>query len=505
VSRIRHFFVLLVLAGTLGGLSATAQEAVKPKPDAPAPKESLSITRHSVTVDGAKLDYEATAGTLVLKTDEGKATASIFFVAYTRPSADARQRPLTFVFNGGPGSSAVWLHLGAFGPRRVPVGDVGDPIVPPYQLVDNASTLLDLTDLVFIDPVSTGYSRAAPGTDPRQFHGVSQDIDSVGRFIRQYLTRFDRWPAPKFLAGESYGTTRAAGLAGWLHGQGIDLNGILLISAVLNFQTLRDDPGNDLPYPLFLPSYTATAWYHQRLAEDLQRLELRKLLSEVEKFALSDYTVALMKGGTLPAEEQQAIAGRLARYTALPEEFIRRANLRVDPARFRKELLRDRGGHVGRFDSRFIGQDRDAVSTVPDFDPSYVAVQGPYTASLNAYVRHDLKIDKEIPYEILTSRVQPWDYGSARNRYLNVAPTLAETLTKNRQLRVFVANGWYDLATPYFATEYTFDHMHLDPDAARRVTMTYYDAGHMMYVHRPSLVKLKKDVAAFVRRVLQEN
>jgi carboxypeptidase C (cathepsin A) len=490
--------VLLTIGLILSPAFAQESPPAKSTPKSDPPVESLSRTHHSVTVSGAKIDYEATAGNLVLKTEEGKATSSVFFIAYTKLGEEAARRPVMFTFNGGPGSSSVWLHMGAFGPRRVPVGDVGEPIVPPYRLSENAHCLLDVTDLVFIDPVSTGYSRPAPGQDGKEFHGVQQDIRSVGEFIRLYLTRFGRWDSPRFVAGESYGTTRAAGLSGHLPGQGIDLNGVILISAVLNFQTLRFDPGNDLPYPLFLPSYAATAWYHGKLA-NRPKGPMAEFLDEVRKFAADDYATALMKGRDLSSADRAEIVRKLAQYTGLSEEYVARSKLRIDISRFRKELLRDANKTAGRFDSRFTASALDPVSAEPDGDPSYTAVQGPYTALVNSYLRNDLKVEKDIPYEILTGRVQPWDYGSARNRYLNVAPTLREALVRNPQLRVLVCNGYYDLATPFFATEYTFNHMELDEAQVGRVQMTYYDAGHMMYVHKPDLEKLKKDVATFIR------
>jgi carboxypeptidase C (cathepsin A) len=463
-------------------------------------KETLSETRHTLALGEAKLDYVATAGTLLLKEEEGKARAGVFFVAYTKAGVtDPAKRPITFTFNGGPGSSSVWLHMGAFGPKRVLLSDKGDPPPPPYRLVDNDLTLLDLTDLVFIDPVTTGYSRPAPGQSPKQFHGVTEDVKAVGEFIRLYTTRFRRWASPKFLAGESYGTTRAAGLAGHLQDRlGMNLNGVILISSILNFETARFDDGNDLPYSLFLPTYTATAWYHKKLAPDLQS-DLRRTLDEAEKFALTDYTVALMKGNKLGPEETKVVAGRLARYTGLSEDYILRSNLRVPIQRFTRELLRGQGRSVGRFDSRYKGIDRDGAGETPDFDPSYSAVQGAYTATLNHYLRTQLKYESDLPYEILTGRVQPWNFGSATNRYLNVAPKLRQAMTKNRHLRVFVANGYYDLATPYFGTEYTFNHLDLDRSLAGNVTMGYYEAGHMMYVQREAHRQLKRDLAKFIR------
>jgi carboxypeptidase C (cathepsin A) len=450
-------------------------------------------------LNGAKLEYTATAGTLVLKEEDGKPTAGVFFVAYTKEAADRSRRPITFTFNGGPGSSSVWLHLGAFGPKRVLMKPDGEPLPPPYRLVDNDLTLLDLTDLVFIDPVSTGYSRPAPGVSGKQFHGVQEDIQSVGEFIRLYTTRFNRWESPKFLAGESYGTTRAAALVGYLQDRlGMNFNGVLLVSSILDFQTARFDEGNDLPFVLFLPTYTATAWYHKKLSPDLQS-DLRKTLDEAEQFALGEYASALLQGSRLPAEARDRIARKVALYTGLTEDYVRRANLRIEIQRFCRELLRKEGRTVGRFDSRLMGRDLNDVGERPEYDPSYAAIQGTYTATLNDYVRRELGFKSDLPYEILTSRVQPWDFGTAKNRYLNVAPSLRQAMTKNPALRVFVANGYYDLATPYFATEHTFHHLGLAPELAKHVTMGYYEAGHMMYIHRESHVRLRKDLATFLQ------
>ena len=491
----RLLLLVTLLATALAGAVAADEPAAKPG----AGKDRLVETNHTVTLNGNKLEYTATAGTLPLRNDEGKVTARVFFVAYTKTGVtDASVRPITFAFNGGPGSSAVWLHLGGLGPRRVQLGPDGELPPPPFRLADNPWTILDMTDLVFIDPVSTGFSRAEDEKDAKQFHGVQPDLEAVGEFIRLYLTRFQRWGSPKFLAGESYGSTRAAGLAGYLHERhGIDLNGVILISAVLNFQTIRFDEGNDLPYVLFLPAYTATAWYHKKLPPELQG-DLRSALAAAEQFAVAEYSVALLKGGQLTADEQRQIARKLARFTGLSEDYILRANLRIGAQRFMKELLRSARRTVGRFDSRFTGTDSDAVGEVMEYDASYAAVQGPYTAALNQYIRGELKYESDLPYEILTGKVQPWDYGAARNRYLNMTRSLRLALVQNPHLRVFVASGYYDLATPYFAMDYTIRHLGLDPSQRDRVTTAYYEAGHMMYIHQPSQEKLKRDLAAFI-------
>jgi len=477
----------------------------------PAPKDELVETKHSVTINGQEIRYTVTCGTMVLKEEaekkgekegefEGeKPRASIFFVAYTRDDiADHSQRPLTFSFNGGPGSSSVWLHLGLLGPRRVLLDDEGYTFAPPYKLVDNAYSMLDMTDLVFIDPVSTGYSRAVPGEKPKQFHGFKKDIESVGDFIRLYTTRYQRWTSPKFLIGESYGTTRAAGLSGYLQERhGMYLNGIMLVSSILNFQTADFNTGNDLPYILILPTYAATAWYHHRLTGELEN-DLHATLEQVEAFALGDYTLALMQGDALPQEERLLVTRKLARFTGLSEDYIERTNLRVGIFRFTKELLRHERRTVGRLDSRFKGIDRDAAGEHFEFDPSMTNIGGPYTATLNDYVRSELEFKSDLPYEILSERVHPWSFADFENEYVNVAETLRQAMTTNTYLKIYVANGYYDLATPYLATRYTFNHLELDPSLHDNLRMGFFEAGHMMYIHIPSLKKLKGELAEFI-------
>lgn len=468
-------------------------------PPAPLTEERVE-TKHTVTVNGVPLDYQAVAGTLVLKDEKGKDKASVFYVAYLKEGVtDPGQRSVTFSFNGGPGSSSVWMHLGLLGPRRVLSGDVDNLLPPPHRLVDNEYTLLDETDLVFIDPVSTGYSRPAPDQEADQFHGVEQDVESVGDFIRLFVTRYGRWMSPKFLIGESYGTTRAAGLSGYLQDRhGLYLNGLMLVSSILNFQTARFTTGNDLPYILFLPTYTATAWYHNRLADDLQA-DLPRALSEAESFATTEYTLALMRGARLGPDQRLSVVKKLARLTGLSPDFIERSNLRVTIHRFTKELLRDQGLTVGRLDSRFTGIDRDAAGEHFEHDPTTSATLGAYTGALNHYLRHELKYENDMPYEILTGLWENWDYSKHQNQFLDISETLRAAIAKNPFLRVLVANGYYDLATPYFATDYTFNHLGLPPSRQANVCLTFYEAGHMMYIHEPSLTKMKDDLAKFIR------
>jgi carboxypeptidase C (cathepsin A) len=378
--------------------------------------------------------------------------------------------------------------------------DEGMALPPPYRLVDNESSLLDLTDLVFIDPVTTGWSRAVPGVDDKKYHGVRGDVESVGEFIRLYTGRYGRWGSPKLLAGESYGTTRAAALSRYLQERhGMYLNGIVLLSTILNFGTARFDIGNDLPYPLFLPTYTATAWYHKRLPADLQGGDLKTALAEAEKFAMGEYTLALMKGNRLSPEERHDVASKLARLTGLSAPYLEGANLRPEISAFDKELLRDRRQTAGRLDSRFIGTDREAAGDRDEFDPSYAAIQGPFTAAFNTYAHDSLGFTSDLEYETLTGRVSPWSFREWSNEYLNVAEDLRYAMAVNPSLKVFVANGYYDLATPYFATRYTFDHLGFEPTYPQRVTMRYYEAGHMMYIRHAELKKLKEDIAAFLR------
>lgn len=480
------------------------------------PKDELVVTQHTATIGRETIEYTVTCGTIVLKEEseakgekEGEAEgekpkATIFFIAYTRNGVwDLSKRPVTFSFNGGPGSSSVWLHLGALGPRRVEMGDAGALLPPPWRLVNNAESLLDVTDLVFIDPVSTGYSRPVVGEKARQFHGFKKDIESVGDFIRLYASRYQRWASPKFLIGESYGTTRAAGLSGYLQERhGMYLNGLMLVSAILNFQGYEFDPGNDLPYLTHLPTYAATAWYHRQLADDLQNMELEAFLAEVKAFAFGEYNLALMQGAALPADQREQIVQKLARYTGLSADYIERCNLRVEIYRFTKELMRHRRRTVGRLDTRFLGIDRDSAGEHFEHDPSMSAILGPYTATFNHYVRADLKFEKDLPYEILNFKVWPWSFAEHENRYLDVAETLRKAMSVNPFLKVFVANGYYDLATPFCAAEYTFSHLGLDAELQSNLSMAYYPAGHMMYVHSPSLAKLKLDLATFIRQSL---
>lgn len=497
---------LLFAVSVLAAPALTAQELQAGDPTS-EPETPPVVTQHQIRVGGTALRYAATAGYMPLRTEDGELKANVFFIAYTRTDVeDGSNRPLTFSFNGGPGSSSVWLHLGAIGPKRVLMTDDGEALPPPYRLVDNEGTWLEFSDLVFIDPVLTGYSRPAPGEDRTQFHGLQEDVESVGEFIRMYITRYERWSSPKFLAGESYGTTRASGLSAYLQQRhGMYLNGIVLVSAVLNFQTLRFHPGNDLPFALFLPTYTATAWYHGKLPADLQSGSLEAAVDAARSFAARDYTLALTTGADQTASERQATVGQLARFTGLSDGFIDEADLRIAQPEFVNELLRNEGLRAGRLDSRFKGPRPPGQQEAFEFDPSYSAIQGAYTAMLNSYVREQLGYENDLPYEILSGRVRPWNWGSAGDGYPYVADDLRQAMEQNPALRVLVANGYYDLATPFYATEYTFAHLGGDPALRERVHMTYYPAGHMMYIHKPSLLQLQADVRQFMDRAIPGN
>ncbi len=489
-------FFLMPAALTAG----EPQTAPTTAPSEPPPADKISVTQQQIAIGDRTLRYSATAGTLLMKDEAGKPKADVFFTAYeVQPPADAAARPITFVFNGGPGAASVWLHLGTVGPRRVKLDEVGHAPAPPYALVDNPDTWLDATDLVFIDPVGTGFSRPAAGEKTEQFYGVEEDIQWVADFIRLYTTRYNRWPSPKFLAGESYGTTRAAGLSEFLLDRyGIGLNGIVLISSVLDFQTISFGQGNDLPYVMYLPSYAAIAWYHRKLPEDLQA-DLPKTLKQVEQWAVRDYASALLRGDSLSADEAAEINKRLARYTGLDLSLVRKSRMRIDPGVFRKALLEGSRQVLGRFDARLTGYDPEPLSRNPDYDPSLSPFLAAYSATLNDYVRRSLKFESDLPYEALSGKVQPWNFGRSGTGYLNVAENLRGAMLKNPSLKVLFACGYYDLATPYLATRYTIDHLNVGDTMRGNVSQTFYDGGHMMYHHAASAKKLHDDAVAFIR------
>jgi carboxypeptidase C (cathepsin A) len=538
----------LVLVFCLSALSLSSllarekQKNQKPEAEKNEPNQSkddkekeeeepkLSVSEHTINIGGKPVKYKATAGYIVLKQylpkpdkeqeqegpppdqqdekkEEGdkpkkreKPLARVFFIAYTRDDvSNVGKRPLTFSFNGGPGSASVWLHMGGLGPRRAVLTEKGEALPPPYRLEDNAFSWLDESDLVFIDPVSTGFSRPEPDEKAKKFHGYKEDIQSVGEFIRLYTTKYQRWTSPKFIAGESYGTTRAAGLSDYLQDRyGIYLNGIVLVSSVLNFQTLDFSPGNDEPFAFFLPSFTAAAWYHKKLPPDLQSKSLADVLKEAENFASNDYLLALFQGDALSAESKKKIAAQVSRYIGLPADYINQLNVRIPDSLFFTHLLIDRNRSIGRLDARFTGIRYNPGTDDFDYDPSGEAVNGPFTATFNDYVRRELKFESELPYETVAD-VRPWNWNDYENRYLDVAEDLRKAMSRNPYLKVWICCGRYDLATPYFASEHTVRQMSLDPAIHNNIRLTYYESGHMLYIYKPALEKFKSDFVDFVK------
>jgi carboxypeptidase C (cathepsin A) len=502
------WFLPFALAARLHAADASTTNSPSADTNAPAKNDAATIpdathkpvfTTNTVTIAGQRVIYVAETGMLPILKKDGTTSASVFYVAYTRQGqTNKSSRPITFCFNGGPGSSSVWLHLGALGPRRVKMNEDGTLPPPPFGLVDNEYSILDKSDLVFIDPVATGFSRAAKDEKADEFFGDAEDLDSVGEFIRLWTTRHERWLSPKYLCGESYGVFRAAGLADHLSSRyGMYLNGMILVSGVLDFATIWDNPGNDVPYPLYLPAYTAAAQFHKKLPDDLQN-DLTKALAESREFAKGEYAAALQKGDSLSADEHKKIAAELARLTGLKPQVIEDNHLRIDEGVFRKQLLHDEGLILGAYDARITGRDDDAASPYPDFDPSDAAVLGPFSAAMNSYVRGELKFEDDLPYELIAS-VQPWNYG-VRNSYASSGEKLASTMNQNPYMKILVLGGRCDLVCPIDTVHYALDHMQLDANYRTNITYAEYDAGHMMYINLPDLKKLHADVESFLSK-----
>jgi carboxypeptidase C (cathepsin A) len=457
----------------------------------------VTTAKNTVTIGSQKIDYTSHAGYLDLKNDTGKLIAKIFFTYYKKNNEDAAARAITFAFNGGPGSSSVWLHMGALGPRLVLLKEDGTATAPPYKIINNEYSWLNKTDLVFIDPVSTGFSRAAAGENAKQFHGYVEDIQSVGAFIRHFLSRYERWGSPKFLAGESYGTTRAAGLSQFLQSNyRIYLNGLFLISPVLNFGTNDYYIGHDLPRALYIPSYTAAAWYHKKLPAALQTAGLQQALKESEAFALGEYATALLKGGWLSEAEKDKLAEKMSYYTGLSKDYCLKANLRVEENRYYKQLRRNDGLSIGRLDARFTGRDLDDAGELVSFDPSFTNIDGPFSSALNDYFQKELNLKEEKAYNIFGD-VRPWNYSNVQNQFLNVGESLREAMAKNPSLKVYVGSGYYDFATPYFTAKYDIEHLFLRPEARKNIRHFFYESGHMYYINKPDIIQFKKDIDSF--------
>jgi carboxypeptidase C (cathepsin A) len=514
---------LLLLAAPAPGAYAQGRAAAQTTTPAPAPAaqpggrgrggvagpgpavggevdETPIVTKHSITVDGKAINYTATVAQMPLKDASGETEAHIFYMAYTQDGVtDGAKRPLTFCFNGGPGSASMWVHMGGMGPRSPKLMSDGSMAPPPYQIIDNQHTWLDQTDLVFIDPVGTGYSRAKTIEIARRMNGVQGDIQSVGEFIRMYVTRNNRELSPLFIAGESYGTFRAAGLGGYLIDRGIAFNGIILIGTTLNLETIwsRSD---DLVYQLELPTYAADAYYHKKVPADLQKKDLKSYLKEVEGFAQGEYAAALAKGDDLPAAERKAVIDKLVRYCGLDAHYIDETNLRWDVSHFTRQLLRDKHETIGRYDGRLIGPSSQNTGETSEFDPSSTLITPPFTAVFSDYIRTELGYKSDL-YYYPSGGIQPWDYG-VQNGFGDTTSMLRNAMTKNPYMKVMVAAAYFDLATPYYAVEYTFNHMGLSPEMHKNITWNFYTAGHMLYIDSDSHAKLKHDVQEFLSGAL---
>jgi carboxypeptidase C (cathepsin A) len=496
---------LLLLCSAGAALAQPAQPpppsaAHAPEPDKPVPPPTVSVTRHVGTFGGQRIAYTATASETYLKADDGTPKAAIFSVSYVKEPRDAG-RPVVFLYNGGPGSGSVWLHMGAFGPKRVAIpSDARDDGAPPYPMVDNPDCLLDVADIVFIDPVGTGFSHPLGKTEGKEYWGVTADAKSVSQFIRLWLNDNGRWNSPKYIGGESYGTTRSAALVNQLEGtyNDVALNGIILISTILDFSADTFAQGNEMPHIMYLPTMAATAWYHHKVPNPPASVE--DFVRDAREFALGEYASALLKGQRLQGDERARVRAKLARFTGLSEDYLERSDLRVTDNRFYKELLRDRGLTVGRLDSRYTGKDYDAAGERPDNDPSFYGIDGGYTAAINSYVRGDLGFRSDRSYQTIAG-LGSWDWeladqGRDSTYYKNVAPYIGKAMRENAGLRVFVGAGYYDFATPLLGAEYSLTRTGFP---AGRIQFHYYNAGHMMYVHDEDRAKLSGDVREFIR------
>lgn len=522
MGSLRNRFVFLslsvLLCAPLGTSPAAAQDqgadqkspaGKEPTPaPTPTPAPPPAVTHRKMTLGGKLIAYTATAATIDLKDAKNEAVARVFFVAYTADGTDAKQRPVTFAFNGGPGSASIWLHMGSFGPMRVETSDAQYTAPAPYRVVENSESLLDRTDLVFVDAIGTGFSRIIGKGEAKNFYGTDQDVAAFAQFVERWVTVNNRWNSPKFLMGESYGTTRSAALLAHLNEKGMAFNGAVLISSYLNaWDDLNGPPfSNDRAYELYLPTMAAAAWYHKKL--DPRPPDLPGFLAEVRKFALGEYEQALQQGNRLDEAARASVVAKLHRYTGLPEAFLRNANLRIDPSRFQKELLRGERRTVGRLDARFSGSDHDAAGEFPEYDPAGTAIAAAYTAGFNSYVRESLGYKTEELYKPTNYEEvgKDWDdrhrTGGGRSPMPDVAEDLRSVMSVNTDLKIFSANGYFDFATPFFETEYTLAHMGLEPGLEKNISFGYYPSGHMIYLHEPALKQMKADLARFYDQTL---
>jgi carboxypeptidase C (cathepsin A) len=498
-----RFLGMLAAVSTLAlAVPTIAQDAPKAeaaKPAAPAPQAQVKSRDLAGTFGGQRIAYRATISDTILSDEAGKAEAVIVTTSYVKTPVDA-SRPVFFIYNGGPGSGSVWLQMGAFGPKRVAIpSDARDDGAPPYPLLDNPDSLLDVADLVFIDPPGTGFSYLTQGTDPKKYYGLKQDGRAVAQVIRRWINDNGRWGSPKYLGGESYGTSRTAMVVDELEGStynDVGLNGLILISTILDFAGREPTPGNELAYVVTLPNMAAAAYYHGKV----QAPSVEAIVEEARRFAIGPFASALLKGQDLPAEERSSVRRELARLTGLSEEYLEQADLRVTDQRFYKELLRDRGLTIGRLDARYTGKDYDNAGETPDADPSFYGIDAGYTAAINQWARETLGYQTDRTYQSIGAVGGQWDWslgsGWGRNAYLNIAPLIGQAMRQNSQLRLFNAQGYYDFATPFFGAEYSLKRTGIPQE---RITWKYYDAGHMMYVRHEDRVKLSADIRDFIK------
>jgi carboxypeptidase C (cathepsin A) len=485
--------------------AGTADKAAE-KPGKPIPKEESSVTHHQVKIDGRDIAYTATAANLLIRKEDDP-VASIFYVAYTRDGAtNLEKRPVTFFYNGGPGSSTIWLHMGSFGPRIVETANALPTGPAPYHLVNNGNSLMDRSDLVFMDAVDTGFSRIVGKGEGTNFFSVDGDVEAFGKFITRYVTLNHRWNSPKFLFGESYGTPRSAALVYHLQDQGMHFNGVVLLSSILSYA--KRAPGLDEAFVDMVPTYAAIAWFHKKCPNRPE--DLTAFLQQARDFASGDYAQALAKGSTLPAAQADAVAARLHEFTGLSVEYLKEANLRVNPSRFRKELLRDERRTVGRYDGRFEGIDFDAAGEEPASDPSSTAIAGAFTAAFNGYLADELNFSAAMPYNVRSPEAgQRWDFKHKLPEYLNsrrpyplpyTVEDLAQAIRENPALKVLSANGYFDLATPFFETERDLNGALFEQSLCANVTFRYYASGHMVYLNPEARKAFRADLGAFYDR-----
>ena len=503
------FSTNLIAAFALLSIQTMAQA---PADSSKVPQPEKFVTKHSIKIDNKVINYTAVAGTLILKNEKDEPMASFGYTAYTKDGeTDLTKRPVTFSYNGGPGSSSLWLHMGVIGPRRVAVNDPSPNGPAPYKLEDNNFSILDVSDIVMIDPVGTGISRAVGKFQNKSFWGVDADIRSVSLFIRNYVNDNERWNSPKYLLGESYGTFRSAGVADFLQSvYGISVNGVVLVSNVLDIRTLSFNPGDDLPFVVNLPTYAATAWYHDKVANKPASVDA--FLKEVRTFSFGEYAAALLKGDQVAESEKQSVLNKLVAYTGLSKDYWQKANLRVNAPQFMQELLRNSGQTAGRLDSRYTGITMDQLSEYAMHDPQSAAISPAFTAAFMHYYTTELNVSKDKNYQISAGNFNDfnWDWKHARSQGLfgdaaspTTAPDLLNAMTENPKLKILVLNGIYDLATPFAASEYTFDHLGIDPKLKSNITHKYYEAGHMMYINNQQAAKFKKDVSEFITGTLK--